>query len=205
MRELLEKIVQRKLVQWVTAYLAGAWLTLEVVDTLGGMWGWPDVVGRVVFVALAMGLLGVAVVAWYHGERGVQRVSAPELLVLAGLLVVGGVVMGAVLRSAAEPGRPTVARLQGRGPDPRSLVVLPFADLSPGGDREYLGDGIAETLINSLARIETLRVVARTSAFQFKETELDIPAIAARLGVGSVLEGTVTQVDDHVRITADLM
>lgn len=206
MRDLVGKIRRRKMAQWLAAYLAGAWLTLEVVDTLAGLWAWPPVVGRVVFVALVVGFFSVAVVAWYHGERGAQRVSGPELLVLAGLLVVGGLVVGSVVRHPVEDaGGPEETEAAGGGLDPRSLVVLPFADLSPGGDREYLGDGIAETLINSLARIEALRVVARTSAFQFKGTELDVPAIAQRLGVGSVLEGTVTQVGDQVRITADLM
>jgi len=205
MHALLEGIRRRKLVQWLAAYLAGAWVSLEVVDTLAGLWSWPLVVGRAVFVALAVGLFAVAVLAWYHGERGGQRVSGTELLLLASLLLVGGLGVGFVVRRrpppAVSPAPPDAPVESGAG----SLVVLPFADLSPGGDRGYLGDGIAETLINSLARIEALRVVARTSAFQFRGTALDVPAIAKRLGVASVLEGTVAQIGDRVRITADLM
>jgi len=88
--------------------------------------------------------------------------------------------------------------------DDHALVVLPFADLSPGGGREYLGDGIAETLISGLGRLSELRVVARTSAFQFKGQGLDVREIGRRLGAGSVLEGSVTQIGNRVRITASL-
>ncbi|MGK2960664.1 MAG: protein kinase domain-containing protein, partial [Gemmatimonadaceae bacterium] len=72
-----------------------------------------------------------------------------------------------------------------------SLAVLPFADLSPASDHEYLSDGITEELIHALGRIESLRVVARSSAFQFKGQDIDVREAGARLGVDHVLEGSV--------------
>ena len=87
---------------------------------------------------------------------------------------------------------------------PASIAVLPFTDLS-GGGAEYLGDGIAETLINALSGVQGLKVASRTSAFAFKGTSEDIRAIGEKLGVRSVLEGSVQKAGDRLRVTAQLI
>jgi len=87
----------------------------------------------------------------------------------------------------------------------RSIAVLPFADMSPAGDQEYLSDGIAEELLNLLAKIRELRVISRTSAFSFKGTALNVREIAGQLGVAYVLEGSVRTSGDRIRITAQLI
>ena len=92
-----------------------------------------------------------------------------------------------------------------RPADPKSIAVLPFVDMSPDGSQEYFGDGIAEEIINSLTRIEDLRVVARTSSFAFKGRDAQAQEIGAQLGVGCLLEGSVRTVGDQVRITAQLI
>jgi TolB-like protein/tetratricopeptide (TPR) repeat protein len=200
--ELLAKLRTRKLVQWTVGYLAGAWVAAEVLAYLSDLWNWPQIVGRVGFVLLAVGL-GVAVVlAWYHGERGRQRPSALETTLLGALALTGILATVVLVRADGADSRPDG---YGTTTTPTSLVVLPFADLSPGGGREYLGDGIAETLINGLARLEGLRVVARTSSFQFKGMGMDVRQIAARLGVGAVVEGSVVQSGDRVRVSAMLV
>jgi TolB-like protein/DNA-binding winged helix-turn-helix (wHTH) protein len=89
-------------------------------------------------------------------------------------------------------------------PVPR-IAVLPFADLSPDGDQEYFADGISEEILNLLAQIESLKVIARHSAFSFKGQNVDIPTIAAKLDVSYVLEGSVRRSGDLVRITAQLI
>jgi TolB-like protein/DNA-binding winged helix-turn-helix (wHTH) protein len=86
----------------------------------------------------------------------------------------------------------------------RSIAVLPFADLSPDKDQEYFSDGLTEELINNLARISDLKVVARSSAFQYKGKNEDLRSIGHRLGVSHILEGTVRREGDHVRISAEL-
>jgi TolB-like protein/DNA-binding SARP family transcriptional activator/Tfp pilus assembly protein PilF len=88
---------------------------------------------------------------------------------------------------------------------PVSLVVLPFADISPDGDQEYFSDGITEEILNSLAGIPGLRVPARSTSFYFKGRNLPVAEIAARLGVDAVLEGSVRRSGDRVRITAQLI
>lgn len=206
MSDLIRRLRQRKLGQWSIAYLAGAWIAVEVVDTLGSTWGWPPLVGRLVFVGLAGGLAATLVLAWFHGERGLQRVTALETTLLIAILVAGGGAAALVTNSAshAPPARAATDAEPPTAGDPRALAVLPFVDLSPDGGREYLGDGIAEILINALGRLPELHVVARTSAFEFKGRNQDVREIGRRLGVGSVLDGSVAQVGDRVRVTANL-
>jgi len=103
------------------------------------------------------------------------------------------------------------ARLQGRSEalvesyGDQSIAVLAFEDMSPDKDHEYLSDGIAEELLNLLAKISELRVISRSSAFSFKGQNLEIPEIARRLNVAHVLEGSVRKAGDRVRITAQLI
>src|SRR5260370_14969243 len=85
-----------------------------------------------------------------------------------------------------------------------SIAVLPFVDMSAGKDQEYFCDGITEELINTLAKVEGLRVVARTSAFEFKGKGQDIRKIGGQLNVGAVLEGSVRKAGDKLRVTAQL-
>ena len=86
-----------------------------------------------------------------------------------------------------------------------SIAVLPFSSMSPDPEQEYFCDGIAEELIDALARLEGLRVVARTSAFQFKGQALDVGEIGKRLKVGTVLEGSVRKAGNRLRINAQLI
>jgi TolB-like protein/cytochrome c-type biogenesis protein CcmH/NrfG len=87
----------------------------------------------------------------------------------------------------------------------RSIAVLAFDDMSPGGDQAYFAEGISEELLNLLSRIEGLKVAARTSSFKFKNTGADIREIGAALNVEAVLEGSVRKAGDHVRVTAQLI
>jgi serine/threonine protein kinase/tetratricopeptide (TPR) repeat protein len=86
-----------------------------------------------------------------------------------------------------------------------SIAVLPFRDMSPARDQEYFCEGIAEELINGLAQIAGLRVAARTSAFQFKDKDLDVRRVGKELSVASVLEGSVRKAGARLRITAQLI
>jgi TolB-like protein len=86
-----------------------------------------------------------------------------------------------------------------------SIAVLPFADFSPEGDQQYFSDGIAEELLNALAQFPDLRVAARTSAFSFRGDDVDLREVGNALGVAHVLEGSVRQSGDRLRITAQLI
>ena len=86
-----------------------------------------------------------------------------------------------------------------------SIAVLPFANMSPDPDQEYFADAMAAELINALAKVPGLRVIARTSAFAFKGTNADVKTIASRLEVSTVVEGSAQKVGDRVRITVQLI
>jgi TolB-like protein/Tfp pilus assembly protein PilF len=83
--------------------------------------------------------------------------------------------------------------------------VLPFADMSPGKDQEYFSDGLAEQLIHELAKKPGLKVVGRSSSFQFKGKNEDLRSVGRKLGVANVLEGSVRRDGNHLRITAELI
>ncbi len=135
------------------------------------------------------------------GRRGLWvSLAAAAVVALAGigyLVTRGGESAGA----RARPPTPSVAAAV---PE-HSIAVLAFADMSPGKDQEYFSDGISEELLNLLAKIPELEVTARTSSFAFKGKEIGIPEIARQLHVAHVLEGSVRNAGDQVRITAQLI
>jgi TolB-like protein len=199
MIRLLKRLRERKLVQWALAYLAGAWLMLQLLHLLAATYGWPPYVMRAVPAVLAAGLLATIVVAWYHGERGHQRVTGIELLVLAGILVAAA---GAVvwIRNAA-PAAPAFAEQA----DPQSIAVLPFENASGDAGQEYFADGIAEEILDALAQVPGIHVAARTSSFSFKGRDLPMRTIARELRVAVLLEGSVRRAGERLRITARLV
>ncbi|MDX1739732.1 MAG: protein kinase [Rhodothermales bacterium] len=88
---------------------------------------------------------------------------------------------------------------------PRAIAVLPFTDLSPDRDSEYMGDGIAEELIYALSKLKNMQVAARTSSFYFKGRNEDINSIAEQLGVDLVLDGSIRRDGEALRVTAELV
>src|SRR6187431_3608383 len=105
MNEFLQRLKQRKLVQWTLAYVAAAFALLQGIDIVAQRFGWPEQTMRFVIIALSIGLFVTLVLAWYHGERGAQRVTGTELLILALVLGVGG----GLLWRFASGGRELVA------------------------------------------------------------------------------------------------
>jgi TolB-like protein/Flp pilus assembly protein TadD len=206
-RPLLQRLKERKLVQWGLAYLAGAWVMLEVFSQVGEHFAWPNVVLRVVTVGLALGLLPALVLAWYHGEQGRQRVTGPELAILTVLLLTASGVLWLV-------GRPTGAVMTAAGltvsapdavGDRRFIAVLPFASLSPDPENSYFAGAIHDELLTQLSKLGDLRVISRTSVMQYAGTTKPISEIAGELGVGVVLEGSVQRVNNRVRVQAQLI
>lgn len=131
--------------------------------------------------------------------------------VLAGglLLLLGAGAIGLLLeRDRTGEGMDPIAVTDevASSPTPLSSVaVLPFVDMSPDGDLEYLADGIAEEILNTLAGIRELRVPARTSSFHFKGRNLPIREIAEQLGVSHVLEGSLRKAGERIRVTVQFV
>jgi TolB-like protein/Flp pilus assembly protein TadD len=204
MDDLLRRLRERKLVQWALAYIAAAFALIQVNDVVAQQFGWPDGVRRGITIALAIGFFVTLVLAWYHGERGMQRVSGPELLILALLMAIGGTV---AWRLAPTSGAPPQARQADAGPHAvRSIAVLPLDNYSGDPNQDYFAEGITEELTADLAIISQLRVISRGSAMQFKgEHRPPTPEISRILDVDAVIEGSVRRLDDKVRITAQLI
>jgi adenylate cyclase len=115
----------------------------------------------------------------------------------------------ALVETEAAPTAPPLPGM-GRGPaapegDIATIAVLPFADMSPGRDHEYLCEGLAEELINALTRVEGLRVAARTASFRFRDLGTDVQSVGRQLGVSALLEGSVRKADNRLRVTVQLI
>lgn len=87
----------------------------------------------------------------------------------------------------------------------KSIAVLSFTDMSPNHDQEYFGDGLADEIINALTKIKELKVIGRTSSFQFKGEKVDLRDVGAKLQVATVLEGSVMKSGNRIRVTAQLI
>jgi TolB-like protein len=206
-------MTRRKVVQWGIAYAAGAWGLQQGLAYVSTLLNWPAQLQKLAGLALLIGLPVVLVLAWYHGDRGEQRVTRTEFAILTLLFLLGGGAFwyyqrtneggnNAAPTAANTTGPPTSSAVSDARP---SVAVLPFADLSQAHDQEYLGDGLAEEILNQLAQVPALRLVGRTSSFSFKGKNEDLRTIGAKLGVAHLLEGSVRKEGDQLRITAQLV
>jgi TolB-like protein/Tfp pilus assembly protein PilF len=204
--DLLQRLRERKLGQWALAYLTGAWVVLQVLGLAVESYDWPRIVMQMSFGVIALGFVVALVLAWYHGERGTQKLSGTELLILTLLLAIGGALLWRFAHSAhGSTAAGTGAANQAANTDRKSIAVLPFINMSGDKDNEYFSDGISEEILNVLAKTPDLHVAARTSSFAFKGKSMEVPAIALELNVRMVLEGSVRKQGDRVRITAQLI
>ena len=208
MNELFRRLKQRKLVQWTLAYVAAAFALLQGIDIVAQRFGWPEQTMRFVIIALSVGLFVTLVLAWYHGERGAQRVTGTELLILALLLAIGGGLLWrfvSIARGSTEQSGAARASAESKSEiNAKSVAVLAFANLSDDKGSEYFSDGISEELLTVLQKIPGLHVAARTSAFSFKGKNATAQEIGQKLGVAHLVEGSVRKAGDVVRIAARL-
>jgi TolB-like protein/Flp pilus assembly protein TadD len=135
------------------------------------------------------------------GGRSPARIGS----IIGALLAVAALAAGA-LHLVTTRGRPAVepTALEA-APAIASVAVLPFADMSPAKDQEYFADGVAEEILNALAQVHGLKVIGRTSSFSFKGGDEDFRAIGQKLGVGTLLQGSVRKEGVRLRITARLV
>ena len=140
-----------------------------------------------------------------HGTPLVRRFGLP---LVALLLILGGGAIWYIEGTSDAPATKsatTVSPLAAAAPNEKSIAVLPFADMSAGKDQEYFADGLSEELLNLLAKLPELRVIGRTSSFQFKGRNEDLRVIGEKLNVAHILEGSVRKSGEKVRISAQLI
>jgi TolB-like protein/Flp pilus assembly protein TadD len=198
---LLQRLKERKLVQWALAYLAGAWVFYEAFLAVGGVFGWPTWIFRVVFVLLGTGFLAALVVGWHHGERGKQRVSPIELGSLGGLVVMAVALswwIGAREEFVGELSK-TVE------PAPNTIAVLPCENV--GGDEANAAfvDGIHIDILSHLSSMGEITPISRTSVLEYRGTVGNVRRIAEDLGVATVMECSVQRGSGRVLVGARLV
>ncbi len=210
MAELLQRLRERKLVQWAFAYLAGVWVLLQVIGLVGQQFDWPQGLLRGITVAAGVGFFIVLVLAWYHGERGVQRVSGTELLIVALLLVIGGGLLWRFAPRAPESAGPAAMQAEKSAAVPvaaldKSIAVLPFANLSDDKANAFFADGMQDEILTKLSKIGALRVISRTSTQRYASAPENLAEIARQLGVANILEGSVQKSGNAVHINVQLI
>ncbi len=192
------------------AYLAGAWLILQVADTVIPWLGLGDAVGRILLIVLIVGFVPAVIAAWLFEwtPDGIRfddevEVDAAGAVVARRRLdrIIIGILALAVVYFAVDEFLFDVSQ-SGSSHGDRSIAVLPFEDISPGGDQAYLGNGIADELRLELQHLEGLRVAGRTSSNAYaKEASKTIGEL---LNVETILEGSVRKEGDNIRINVQL-
>jgi TolB-like protein/Tfp pilus assembly protein PilF len=205
MNDFIQRLRERKLVQWALAYAAAAFALLQGLDIVGQQFDWSEGVRRGITIALGVGFFVTLVLAWYHGEKGAQRMTTRELLALALVLVLGGGVLWHFERAApADAASPSSDSHDASAAD-KSIAVLPFENLSDDKANAYFADGMQDEILTRLSKIGTLRVISRTSTLQFASHPENLTEIAKKLGVATILEGSVQKSGDKVRIIVQLI
>ncbi len=173
------ELKRRKVYTVAIAYIVGGWALAQGISQLLPVFDIPIWVVRLVVLLIVLGFPVALVLSWFFDLTRYGIVRTPDLKDKIDIL-------------------PAVSSNE------RSIAVLPFTDLSPGEERDYFGEGIAEEIQTALAKIEGLRVAARRSSFWFKDKKADLKEIADKLNVEHVLEGSVRRDGNRVRISAEL-
>lgn len=214
------ELKRRNVFRVAIAYAVSAWFLLQLSDVVLGNIGAPPWVFKVILLVLAIGLPVAVLLAWAYEltpeglkkEKEVDRsqsitsVTGKKLEYFT-IGVLSLVVLFFIVREFA-PGTTEPAEQATEAATkalPSSIAVLPFEDYSEKADQEYFSRGIAEEILNLLAQTQGLRVAARTSSFAFGSGDTDIREIGEKLGVETVLEGSIRKSGDTVRITAQLI
>ncbi len=204
---LFDELKRRKVFKVGAAYLVVAWLAVQAASIGFPAFDAPPWALRIFILIALLGFPIAVVMAWVfditpEGVRldtdtsGSKRLFAAAALLI--VLALGWYFYGQPSFRKGDVATPVVA-------DRNSIAVLPFANMSGKTDQDYFSDGMTEELLNVLAKVPQLKVVARTSVFQFKGQGGDIREIGRKLGVTNIVEGSVRRDGEDVRITAQLV
>lgn len=204
---LFAELKRRKVFKVGAAYLVVAWLAVQAASIGFPAFDAPPWALRIFILIALLGFPIAVVMAWVFDitPEGVkldsQASGSKGLFAAAVLLIVlalGWYFYGQPSFRKGDVTTPVAA-------DRNSIAVLPFTNISGKADEDYFSDGMTEELLNVLAKVPQLKVVARTSVFQFKEKGGDVREIGRKLGVTNIVEGSVRRDGPEVRITAQLV
>lgn len=231
MNSFFRELKQRRVYRVAIGYAIAAWLAIQIAATVLPAFHASEFVLPILIVLLGIGFPVALVLAWAFdvtpsgiekAPEGTRAVAARNTrngwmlagfgIAIAALVVVGyfwhshggtrAVGSNAASRDVADE---KTTDATARVPPVKSIAVLPFVDMSQAKDQEYFCDGISEEILDTLAQVEGLRVVARTSSFSFKGKNTDVGEVARKLNVENVLEGSLRRAGNRIRITAQLI
>ncbi|HEY1638454.1 MAG TPA: hypothetical protein VGF62_08020 [Rhizomicrobium sp.] len=211
---LFQAIQARKLDRLAAAYAVGGWLLVQAASIALPAFDVPGWVLKALILFTLLGFPLTLTLGWM-GARHLpgMPLATPRrprahlaAMALLGLVLVLATAEAVYRLSRQDIGnRAATAGVAISGPAPTSIAVLPFVNMSGDPKQDYFSDGISEELLNDLANIPELRVVARSSSFAFKGKNENIKSIARLLAVRSIVEGSVREVGEHLRIHAELI
>jgi TolB-like protein len=211
MTNFFAELKRRQMFRVAAAYAVVSWLLLQIVNNVAPILDLPVWVARTFLLALAIGFPIALLFVWMRDlaspDTAAPRPATTKLdYVLAGGLIL---VIGLVSYQQLASTSPKPSARQSDSSQPAAgdiaIAVLPFANLSGDAAQEFFSDGMTEEITAALAKVPSLRVVGRTSAFQFKGQNPDFAAIRQALGVAYLIDGSVRKDGDRVRITAQLI
>ena len=220
------ELKRRNVVRMAGLYLVGAWLLTQVASTVLPMFGAPDWLPRTIVILLAIGFLPALIFSWVFEvtPEGLKRDEdvlpeesiAPQTARRMDRMIIAVLVLAlgyfALDKWALAPRRGDAKSHSASAPNEltatvsaKSIAVLPLLNESGDPKDEYFSDGLSEELIAALGHIGELKVIGRSSSFRFKERKEDSKTIGEKLGVSTLLEGTVRKQGSKVRIVAELI
>jgi serine/threonine-protein kinase len=225
-RSFFAELKRRNVVRMAGLYLVGAWLLTQVASTVLPMFGAPDWLPRSIVILLAIGFLPALIFSWVFEvtPEGLKRDAdvlpeesiAPQTARRMDRMIIGVLVLALgyfaldkwLLAPRRGDGNPYPTRVPNEltvTVPAKSIAVLPLLNESGDPKDEYFSDGLSEELIAALGHIGELKVIGRSSSFRFKERKEDSKTIGEKLGVSTLLEGTVRKQGSKVRIVAELI
>jgi TolB-like protein len=216
MASFVSELRRRNVLRAAAFYAASAWLIVQVATQVFPFFNVPAWTIRWIVISAAIGFPFLLAFAWFYEltPRGLVRESdidpADSIVRHTGkqldrwIIAVMAVAIVLLLANQFMRRKDDAVSTPAGAPE-KSIAVLPFTDLSPAHDQEYFSDGMAEELLNALAKLKDLKVAGRTSSFSFKGKNEDLRAMGKVLGVANILEGSLRKQGDKVRITAQLI
>lgn len=230
-RNFFAELKRRNVYKVAVAYVVVAWLLMQAASIFFPAFDAPPWVMKIFIIVIIFGFPVALIFSWAFEitpegikleseiapSKSVARRTGRKLVAvtIALAVVAAGLWVYQLVHPKTGTSRQDVrsdsAKDEGRLGEPslsapgKSIAVLPFVDLSQAKDQEYFCDGISEEILDALAKVEGLRVVARTSSFSFKGKNADVSEIAQKLNVQNVLEGSLRREGNRIRITAQLV
>jgi class 3 adenylate cyclase/TolB-like protein len=217
-RSLLKEAFKRRVPQVVGAYLVASFAFLEFTDWAVNQYGLSPTLSSFVVSLLLLMLPAVTWITWHHGAPGPDAWTKSDGLVIAGNLVLAAIILFPVAgfkigelttadpeAYAARATRASALDALEETEDPRRIAVMYFEPRSPQEDMPYLAAGLTETLIDELAAVPALEVTSRNGSALFRDQVVAPDSIGRALKVGTLVDGTVAQSDDRIRVNVSFV